>query len=53
MITTTRPTESPAPTVGLLMAFELGQRSWKLGFTVGMGQRPLSTGSCGRLMGQD
>jgi len=24
----------------MLMAFELGQRSWKLGFTVGMGQRP-------------
>jgi transposase len=40
MITTTRPTESTAPTGGLLLAFELGQRSWKLGFTVGMGQRP-------------
>lgn len=40
MITMTRPTESTAPTSGLLMAFELGQRSWKLGFTVGMGQRP-------------
>jgi transposase len=25
---------------GLLLAFELGQRSWKLGFTVGFGQRP-------------
>ena len=36
----TRPIES-APTGGMLMAFELGQRSWKLGFTVGMGQRPL------------
>ncbi|HZA36102.1 MAG TPA: IS110 family transposase [Vicinamibacterales bacterium] len=35
----TRPIES-APTGGMLMAFELGQRSWKLGFTVGMGQRP-------------
>ena len=40
MITTTRPTESTAPTGGLLLAFELGQRSWKLGFTVGLGQRP-------------
>ena len=36
----TRPIESTAPTGGMLMAFELGQRSWKLGFTVGMGQRP-------------
>jgi len=40
MITTTRTNESTAPTGGLLLAFELGQRSWKLGFTVGMGQRP-------------
>ena len=29
----TRPIESTAPTGGMLMAFELGQRSWKLGFT--------------------
>ena len=40
MITMTRPNESTAPTGCLLLAFELGQRSWKLGFTVGMGQRP-------------
>ena len=40
MITMTRPTEFTAPACGLLLAFELGQRSWKLGFTVGMGQRP-------------
>jgi transposase len=40
MITMTRTNESTAPTYGLLLAFELGQRSWKLGFTVGMGQRP-------------
>ena len=40
MITMTRTDESTAPTGGLLLAFELGQRSWKLGFTVGMGQRP-------------
>jgi transposase len=36
----TRAIESTAPTGGMLMAFELGQRSWKLGFTVGMGPRP-------------
>lgn len=40
MMPMTRPIESTAPTGGMLMAFELGQRSWKLGFTVGMGQRP-------------
>ena len=40
MITTTRTSESTAATGGLLLAFELGQRSWKLGFTVGLGQRP-------------
>jgi hypothetical protein len=40
MITMTRTSDSTAPTGGLLLAFELGQRSWKLGFTVGMGQRP-------------
>ena len=40
MITMTRPSESIALSCGLLLAFELGQRSWKLGFTVGFGQRP-------------
>lgn len=40
MSTMTRTSDSTAPTGGLLLAFELGQRSWKLGFTVGMGQRP-------------
>jgi len=35
-----RPNESTVSTGCLLLAFELGQRSWKLGFTVGMGQRP-------------
>src|SRR5262249_59383257 len=40
MTTTTRTSESTAPSVGLLLAFELGQRSWKVGFTVGIGQRP-------------
>jgi transposase len=32
--------ESHGPSDGLLLAFELGQRAWKLGFTMGMGQRP-------------
>ena len=40
MITMTHTCESTAPTGGLLLAFELGQRVWKLGVTVGMGQRP-------------
>jgi transposase len=44
MKTTTRVLESTAPTsastITLLLAFELGQRSWKLGFTTGLGQRP-------------
>jgi transposase len=39
MFTTTRTCESTAPIPCLLLAFELGQRSWKLGFTVGLGQR--------------
>jgi transposase len=36
----TRTGESTAPTSCLLLAFELGERTWKLGFTIGMGQRP-------------
>jgi transposase len=40
MVTMTRDRESIAPTTCLLMAFELGQRSWKLGFSTGIGQRP-------------
>jgi transposase len=40
MMTMTRDRESIAPTTCLLMAFELGQRSWKLGFSTGIGQRP-------------
>ena len=44
MQTTTRVNESTAPitiiTTTLLVAFELGERSWKLGFTTGLGQRP-------------
>jgi transposase len=44
MTTMTRTHEStplpPAAPVNLLLAFELGERSWKLGFTTGLGQRP-------------
>jgi len=43
MMTTTCVHESTAtssPTITLLLAFELGERSWKLGFTTGLGQRP-------------
>lgn len=44
MRTTTRVTEFIAPTtiitIHLLLAFELGERTWKLGFTTGLGQRP-------------
>ena len=40
MVTMTRDRESIAPTNCLLMAFELGQKSWKLGFSTGFGQRP-------------
>ena len=41
MTTMTRTAESTAPpTCPLLLAFELGERTWKLGFTTGLGQRP-------------
>ena len=43
MMTTTCRHESTAPsttTITLLLAFELGERRWKLGFTTGLGQRP-------------
>ena len=39
MQTMTRGRESSAVTVNLLVAFELGQHWWKVGFTTGMGQR--------------
>lgn len=35
----THDVESTVGTVSLLMAFELGERWWKLGFTTGLGQR--------------
>ena len=37
MMTMTRDRESIAPTACLLLAFELGQRTWKLGFSAGGG----------------
>jgi transposase len=42
MMTMTRTIESTAvnPSTSLLLAFELGERAWKLGFTTGLGQRP-------------
>jgi transposase len=40
MTTMTRTGECTAAAACLLMAFELSQRTWKLGFTVGPGQRP-------------
>ena len=40
MTTMTRTNESTAAPACLLLAFELSERTWKLGFTVGRGQRP-------------
>ena len=44
MMTLTRTEESTAVatsvTPTLLLAFELGERTWKLGFTTGLGQQP-------------
>jgi transposase len=55
MMTTTRTQQStlPATSTTLLLAFELGERVWKLGFTTGMGQRPrirqIAAGAVGRI----
>jgi len=40
MVTMIRDGESSAAPTSLLVAFELGQRAWKLGFSTGVGQRP-------------
>jgi transposase len=40
MRTMTRIPESTAAPACLLLAFELSERTWKLGFTIGQGQRP-------------
>jgi transposase len=57
MTTTTCTYESTAPstpTINLLLAFELGERTWKLGFTTGLGQCPrirsLAAGAVDRLL---
>jgi transposase len=40
MKTMTRDRESTAAATALLMAFELGERTWKLGFSTGVRERP-------------
>jgi transposase len=40
MTTMTRTEESTAAPACLLLAFELSEKTWKLGFTMGRGQRP-------------
>lgn len=40
MQTMTRRSQSSVAAPALLVAFELGQQWWKIGFTTGMGQRP-------------
>lgn len=40
MMTMTRSTDSTAAPAYLLLALELSERTWKLGFTIGNGQRP-------------
>src|SRR3954462_9525060 len=40
-MTTTHPTDSTTAPAGVLyLALDLGQKSWKLAFTVGLGQKP-------------
>jgi transposase len=54
MTTMTRTSEFTVAPACLLLAFELGQRTWKLGFTVGRGQRPrvrsIAAGAVDRLL---
>jgi transposase len=58
MTTMTRMHEStaatPTTTINLRLAFELGERRWKLGFTTGFGQRPrirqVSAGAVDRVL---
>jgi transposase len=51
MMTMTRTSEFTAP--ALLLAFEIADKTWKLGFTTGMGQRPrigeIPAGACDRV----
>ena len=40
-MTTTHASDSTTATAGVLyLALDLGQKSWKLAFTVGLGQKP-------------
>jgi len=54
MMTMTRTTESTATPACLLLAFELSERTWKLGLSVGRGQRPrvrqIAAGAVDRLL---
>lgn len=54
MMTMTRTSESTVAPASLLLAFELSERTWKLGFTIGRGQRPrvrqIPAGAVGRVM---
>jgi transposase len=54
MKTMTRSNQSTAAPVSLLVAFELSERTWKLGFTIGGGERPrfrqIAAGALGRLL---
>jgi transposase len=54
MKTMTRSTQSTAAPLSLLVAFELSERTWKLGFTIGGGERPrfrqIAAGALDRLL---
>jgi transposase len=54
MTTMTRTNQSTAAPGSLLVAFELSERTWKLGFTIGGGQRPrcrqIAAGALNRLL---
>lgn len=54
MKTMTRSTQSTATSMSLLVAFELSERTWKLGFTMAGGERPrfrqIAAGALDRLL---
>lgn len=54
MTTMTRTSEFTAAPAYLMLAFELSERTWKLGFTIGRGQRPrvrqIAAGALDRLV---
>jgi hypothetical protein len=47
-ITTTHNQHDTTPARVLFMAFELSEKSWKLGFTTGHGQKPRERGVAAR-----